>query len=366
MFNSYLPPAGGAGTRVKAVFLFFIAAVCAVFAAGCSSGTRETDHIGGGAAKTAEAVPVDVVRADTGSFSITGEYYAKVEPSVMAVLAVPAGGRVEELSAREGDRVSAGMSLGRIDAGRMEGKARLAEQSELIARDTYLRQKELYEKGSVSKLAMDQSKLQWLSATSALSDAQKLLDGALCVSPIDGIVLSRYVELFDDLAPGMASFSVGDIDRLIARIGIPESEIASVREGTEVQVRFPSYPGLVETGMLTRISRRTNDRSVNFEGVVEFSNTTGAVLPGITSLVTLQRHTLDGVITLPIEGVLNTPEGAVVMVERDLTAVSVPVTLGPGDGKRVVIAEGIKEGDRVILGGNHIVTAGRPVVIELK
>ena len=342
------------------ILILVVCLAASAVLAGCTQKDSNKDSAVDAAVET-PIIPVRVIAASTGSFSITGEYYGRVEPSSKALLSVPAGGRVEALSAREGDRVSVGMSLGKIDARRIQEKVSLASQSELIARDTYNRQKELYEKGSVSKLLMDQSKLQWLNAQASLTDAKKLLDGALCISPLDGIVLSRYVELYDEIAPGMPSFSVGNIDTLIAKVGIPESEIGSIAEGTEVSVSFSSYPGLTEKGVLTRLSRNTSDRTVTFEGVIEFPNTTGSILPGITSRITLERNTLENVITLPLEAVLNTVKGSVVMLEINNAAVEAPVILGPTDGKRVVIESGIKTGDKVILGGNHVVSAGKPV-----
>ena len=348
---------------MKEMKWFLIVGVLCIFILSCAAPENE-------AALDAEAaestIPVEITIASSSDFGIPGEYYGQVEPSLAAEIIVSGGGRVDALSAVEGDWVSAGQSLGRIDADRMEKKFELALHGESLARDTYLRQQELHEKGSVSKLALDQSKLNWLSAKSNLLDSRKLLDGALSISPIDGIVLNRHVELFDELAPGMPSFSLGNIDTLIARIAIPESEIAGIEEGSQVEVSFSSYPDTVLRGTLTRLSRIPEQGSISFEGIVSFENPDRKILPGVTSKITLVRQYFEEVITLPLEAILTAGNDSFAMLEENGIAVRRELTLGAGDGETVVVEEGIIVGDRVILGGNHVVSTGKAVSSQLR
>ncbi len=159
----------------------------------------------------------------------------------------------------------------------------------------------------------------------------------------------------------MSSFTVGNIETLKARIGIPESEIGSIEEGNKARVTFASHPGTVLTGTLVRLSRITSQRSITFEGVVEFPNPDGIILPGITSRIVLERRRMENVITVPLESVLNKAAGTVIMTEKDGLAYENRVVLGPTDGTVVVVETGISAGDRIIVGGNHVVSAGKAV-----
>ena len=169
-----------------------------------------------------KAVPVGTVRLKTSDFTEYGEYYGRVSGIAEATLITVAGGLVESISGETGDTVRVGRSLGKINARKAKMAFEVARVNAKIARENYERAVTLLESGNTAQVTVDRSHLSWLQAEDLLLDAERVLTGALCLTPIDGIVLSRYIELHEQTSPASPTFTIAQIDSLRITIGIPE------------------------------------------------------------------------------------------------------------------------------------------------
>jgi RND family efflux transporter MFP subunit len=313
-------------------------------------------------------VPVTVKVVKESSFTEYGEYYGRTEPSTGAMLVAPAGGRVETIRVSEGDAVRSGESLGGIALERAQAIYEAAVLNERIAKDAYLRQKDFLDSGTVSRIAVDQAELAWRSAKSDLLDAKKVLEGARAESPLDGIVLSRKIELHQELPPGAPTFSVGDISKLLIRIGIPEADIGGVRIGAPALVTFSAYPGREWKGVIERIDREPSAQTLSFGAAVSLSNPDGLLLPGITAKVVIPRAVREAAIVVPTEAIIASDAGSYVMVARNedgrWIARKAVVERGPSNTDSTIILSGLFAGDRLIIEGNHLAEDGSAVAIE--
>lgn len=315
-----------------------------------------------------EDVPVTVKVVSESVFVEYGEYYGRTEPSEGAVLIAPAGGRVDSIRVSEGDAVRAGESLGAIALERAQAIYDAAVLNERIAKDSYLRQKDFLASGTVARIAVDQAELAWRSAKSALLDAENMLKGAKAESPLDGIVLSRKIELHEELLPGGPTFSVGDISKLLIKIGIPESDIGGVRVGSPTQVTFAAYPGETWKGEIARIDREPSSRTLTFTAAVSLANPGLKLLPGVTAKVVVPRRKVEAALVVPTEAIIAADAGSYVMVAREeegrWVARKVPVERGASNLDSTLIVSGLVAGDRLILEGNHLAEDGSAVTFE--
>ncbi len=313
-------------------------------------------------------VPVTVKLVSESVFVEYGEYYGRTEPSEGAVLVAPAGGRVEAIRVAEGDSVRAGQSLGEIALERAQAIYDAAVLNERIAKDSYLRQKDFLASGTVARIAVDQAELAWRSAKSALLDAETMLKGARAESPLSGIVLSRKIDLHEELQAGSPTFSVGDISKLIIKIGIPEADIGGVRVGSPTQVTFAAYPGETWKGEIARIDREPSSRTLTFTAAVSLANPNLKLLPGVTAKVVVPRRAVEAAIVVPTEALIASDEGSYAMVAREedgrWMARKVPVERGPSNQDSTLILSGIAAGDRLIMDGNHLAQEGAAVTFE--
>ena len=317
------------------------------------------------AEKTDQQVRVSLVTAKLSTFSETGVYYGKLAGSASATLIATLGGRVDAVLATEGSLVEAGQSLGRINAEKAQSNRDMVALGEKIAKENLDRQRQFLRDGNASQIAVDQAELAWLTAHNTSIDAQKALDGALAVTPIQGIVTHRYVELFEELAPGSRTFSVASIDTMKVTIGIPEPEMGGVSAGNAAEVTVDSVPGGVWKGRVSRLGREVSPDTLTFSAEVTFDNPGRLLLPGTSATVTLHRRDLAGQIVVPTEAVLTKGQESFVMVEEDGVAHRVPVTLGPTSRTQTVITQGLKVGNHVIVAGNNLASDGSPVAVTV-
>jgi len=327
-----------------------------VLAAGCQKPQAPV------AEKNDPLVRVSVITAQLSSFSETGLYYGKLAGTANATLVAALGGRVDAVLASEGSQVTAGQSLGRINADKAQATRDMVALAEKIAKENLDRQRQFFKDGNASQISVDQAELAWLTARNTTIDAQKALEGALAITPIGGTVTHRYVELYQELPPGSPTFAVASIDTMKVTIGIPEPEMAGVAEGNAAEVTVDSVPDRVWKGRVSRLGREVSSDTLTFAAEVTFDNADHRLLPGTSATVNLHRRDLANRILVPTEAVLTQGQQSFVMVEAAGVAHRVSVTLGPTSKTQTVIAQGLKAGDRVIVAGNNLTSDGARVV----
>lgn len=230
-------------------------------------------------------------RAGTGSLQAL--HSAALGPKVTGVIA--------SISADEGDRVKKGQVLFRIDAAQAEltveqAKAALAtaKVQQSSAQLDYDRTKELRERGSVAEDALDQTKARLDALTSQVAQAQaavgltqRHLSDMVITSPIDGVISDKRMNVGEiaTMMPPSVVMVVQNIDVLELRARLPETALKTVREGAQIQVRFPAID---ETRSVTiaRIAPTVDARTRTIEIVAEVPNADNRLKAGMLAEVT--------------------------------------------------------------------------------
>ena len=340
-------------------------AVLGVIACGGDEAERSASASpAGGAAAPAGPVTVEVEKAVFERFTEYGEYYGVIEPVEEVRLSAAAGGRVERIGVEPGDRVSAGTSLARIDAARAETRYQSAVVGERVARRRYEMQKTLHARGNTSDNRLDEAHLAWLQSTSVLLDARRAREGALAVTPIDGIVVAKRIDLHDELAPGSSTFTVADLTRMRVTVGVPEGDIAGVQELTSAELRVASAPGRVWEGRPVSFARQRSASTLSFAVEILVDNPEGALLSGATAHVRLALRSHENRIVVPSSALVSEGNESYVFVVNSPTVRRLPVKLGPSDDTRTVLLEGVSSGDEVIVTGMNQVREGDRVRVR--
>jgi RND family efflux transporter MFP subunit len=315
------------------------------------------------ASEETQSVPVRVERVQPQTFVEYGEYYGEIRAVREARLVSATGGRVTDINASVGDTVETGQSLARVDAEQAVSRYETARLSERIAREAYEREQRFLEVGNSSPVAVDNAHLAWLDARSRLLDAEKARDGALAISPLDGTVVAKHIDLYDELTPGAPTFTVADTSQMKITVGVPESDMAAIRELGSAEVRLSSMPGRVWTGRPASVSRKRSERSLTFEVEILVENPDGALLSGSTANVRLALREMPDEVVVPSHVVQTRGTESFVMIANSTTARRVPVTIGPSSDTHTVITSGLGPGDELITEGINQVGDGSTVRI---
>ncbi|WP_455381882.1 efflux RND transporter periplasmic adaptor subunit [Salinispira pacifica] len=354
----------GKGGKGAAARLQFGAAglllVLSVLLFGCSESSKTEKRVE--PAKT--AVPVKVVPLVARSFVEYGDYYGTAAPVREAAIQTVAGGRVEAILAAPGDAVNAGQALARIDADRARSLYDTAVLNEQIARRDFDVKKKLQETGHAADVVVDQAHLAWLQSKTAVIDAARNLEGALAVSPISGVVVARYIEPFQELRPGQALFAVADTSQMKITVGVPESDIAGVRDLYSAEVRVASQPDRVWKGRPVSIARQPSDSTRAYAVEILVDNPDGYILSGTTATVRLGLRELKDQVVVPTSALRSEGDLTYVMVANSPTARKKPVKTGPSSLSETVVLSGLNAGEELIVEGINQVRDGDRVAVN--
>ncbi|HUX13332.1 MAG TPA: efflux RND transporter periplasmic adaptor subunit [Spirochaetia bacterium] len=353
-------PARGAGGFTVLHGMVSMLIAITVLLTGCNRGAQNAKAV----QSEKEAVPVRVMPLVAKEFVEYGEYYGTAKPVREATLQSVTGGRVESVLAAPGDPVRAGQALAHIDAVRAQSTHETAVLNERIARRDYEVKKKLQESGHASDVVVDQAQLAWLQSRTVVIDSAKTLDGALAVSPIDGIVVARYIEPYAELRPGQNTFTVADTSVMKITVGIPEADIAGVDKLHSADVRVASRPERVWQGRPVSIARQPAESSHAYEVEILVDNVDGYILSGTTATVRLGLRQLDERIVIPTSALRSEGELTYVMVANSPTARKKAVKVGPSSLTETVIESGLSAGEELIVEGINQVRDGDRVEVR--
>ena len=320
---------------------------------------------GNGDGGQGDTILVEAIQVQPTTFTETETYFGRFEPVTVANLLSYTGGRVERIDAFEGDRVKRGASLARIDASRAMAVLQTTRLDEQMAKDTWEQTLRHKRNGNASQLAVDQAHAAYLLARANHIDAQKNYRGALAITPCEGLVLNRYIELFQDLAPGIQTFTVGKIDTLRIDITISETDIFQVQPGSRAIVSVERIANRFWSGEVHYLARGANQEDRSFLARIFIVNKDGALLPGISGRVRLDLRTHENAIVIPTEVI--TIEGithSVMVIDSDGRASRRFIMTGAQTDTTTLVTDGLSSGDCIITAGQALVTDGTPVKIQ--
>jgi HlyD family secretion protein len=220
---------------------------------------------------------------------------------------------------------------------------------------------------SVAQISVDQAKLkqaqaQVQQAQASLDQLNEQLSYTTLVSPMDGVVLSRDVEMGDAVSSILVLGStatlvmtLGDTTQVYVQGKVDEADIGSVYMGQPARIRVESFPNKSFNGRVTKIAPLgvEKDNVTTFEVRVSIDNPTGELKANMTANaeILITEH----------KNALSVPEQALVYDNQKNASVfvpdskqkdgqrKIPVKAGISNGSKTEILDGLKEGDSVVL-----------------
>ena len=204
-----------------------------------------------------------------------------------------------------------------------------------------------------AQVAQDQANLKQLEEQLSYTDI---------ISPIDGIVLSRDVQMGDAVSSILVLGSsatlvmtLGDTSEVYVKGKVDESDIGKVYLGQRARIKVESFKDKTFDGKVTKISPMgvEKDNVTTFEVRVSIQNPGGELKAEMTANaeIILEEH----------KNVLQIPEGSIIYDKDKKASVEVPnpkakdgkdkvaVNIGISNGAKTEVLSGLKEGDQVVL-----------------
>jgi HlyD family secretion protein len=234
-----------------------------------------------------------------------------------------ASGEIVELPVEEGDFISQGDLIARLD--QKDERAEVAQaqadfdiaMAELKqAQSTFERRNQLFQDNLISEEEQGQitldlavAKGKVIQASTTLERAQERLSEAVVRAPIDGTILQKYVEEGQIIASGVSNVSGGtpivdiaDMSSVYIETGIDEIDIGKVQIGQFATVIAEAYPELEFNGEIVRIAPEAKiEQNVTlFDVVVEVKNNDGKLKSGMNTRVEIEIVKKENVLLAPV------------------------------------------------------------------
>ena len=220
---------------------------------------------------------------------------------------------------------------------------------------------------AVAQITVDDAKLrqaqaQVAQAQASLKQLEEQLSYTTVTSPMDGVVLSRDVEIGDAVSSILVLGStatlvmtIGDVTQVYVQGKVDEADIGKVYLGQPARIKVESFKDKTFLGKVTKIAPLgvEKDNVTTFEVRVSIDNPGGDLKANMTANAEILLDEHKGVLTVPEQTLLYDKErnASVEIPDPSLKKGrrTVPIKIGISNGARVEVASGLKAGDTVIM-----------------
>jgi membrane fusion protein, heavy metal efflux system len=231
--------------------------------------------------------------------TLTGE--VQLLPDRQADVSLRISGRVKELFARLGDKVSAGQRLALVE----------------------------------SRVLGDPPPTVTVTA------------------PMAGTIETRNVVLGQAVEPSTQMFRISDRSEMVVLAKVYEEDLGQVRLGQEAHVRVLSYPQKVFSGKVTLIEPNLDPSSRTVKVWVELANPEGLLKPNMFATASLVLSSNDSALAIPNSAIIEANGEKFVFVRQGDQFDRVDLTIGASDDEYSEVTDGLVPGDEVVVQGKR-------------
>lgn len=251
-------------------------------------------------------IQLQTAQVTTGDISRTVTATGTLESKTQVDVGTQVTGIIDKLYVDYNDRVTQGQLIAEIEKTLLDSELRSADASLESARvqyeyakTNYDRDKALHDKQLISDYEFDTSEKDYEVAKNSYTKAQadrvraaKNLNYAEIYSPIDGIVISREVEIGQTVVSNMNVanlYVIADLENMRVIGDVDEADIGEVKVGQNVTFTVDAYPQDEFRGVVTqvRLNPTTESNVVTYEVVVDTPNPDQKLIPGLTANLTI-------------------------------------------------------------------------------
>ncbi len=374
----------------------FLAGIAASASSSCTRGTAEDSKSG------AKAVPAIVVPVEPREIRRNIEAVGSLFPYEEVTVSAEVEGKVEQVLVDVGDRVGAGQPLVRVapvelelalerqQAALRQAQARLGlsgddadvvdpHQSPEVTRAAaalteaehkYARAQSLAEQGLLPRQDLEDAEVRLKAAIAAhdlalqsienlraqmseyrasLALANKKLSDSVIRAPFGGQIKERGVTQGQYLRVQTPVMIIVSLDRLRARLKVPEKAAASVHVGQNVSISVEAYPERRFVGQVSRINPAVDPETRAFEVEALLENHEGELKPGFFAKATIASDNVERAVFVPADALQYVYGVYKVFAVEGGKLRETEVKIGEREGDRVEVAEGLGAGESVAI-----------------
>lgn len=298
------------------------------------------------------------------------EVQGNVETDQNIVLNAEYSGVLTNIYVKEGQKVSKGQRLAKIDDGGLSSQVAQQEAQMALAKTTFERQERLWNQKIGSEIQYLQAKTSYKAARNVTNQLRSQMAKTVITAPFSGIVDNIISDQGQVVIPGQTPIiRLVNLSDMYVKASVPETYLKNINKGTQVIVRLASINEEFK-GTVRQVSNYINPNNRSFDIQVEIPNKDGLVKPNMIATVKVNDYQSENAIIVP-ENVLqeNSAGETIAYIYR-------PINDSIGEAQRTIIEtglsysnfievkSGLKKGDTIIKEGAKNLRDGQRVIIK--
>jgi HlyD family secretion protein len=296
--------------------------------------------------------PVKTAKSEIADVQVKVTEVGTVEPEVKVEVKSAISGKVVEIFHRDGDVVRRGTILARVEPDLNQAQS-LADTKNSVAsaqirfsdaRKKFEDNNKLLTQGLLAPSQHRDVETEYLEARQEYEKAREKYNlveksgipigqspenfrGSSIVAPMDGVVLTKSVEIGESITSGVSSFNAGtvlftvaDTSKMIVKAGVNEVDIGKIRVGLPVRVTLDAYPKVLFLGKIDRIAPavRIDEKVRVFDVEIRLDAQGRELRSGMTSNIEVIGEKKSKVLSVPVESVFKRDDQEIVYVKKTI------------------------------------------------
>ncbi len=335
--------------------------------AGCQ-GAEAGKTPGAGSAKARQTPEATAIRVETAVIQPSAARLQLTLPGEVegwrdALLAAPMGGYVERVSVSAGDKVRRGQTLVAVDTATHAARRAQAKVELDSAKRELRRAKALGD--ALPRAQLDAADSRYKAARAAIRTADVQVARSIVRAPFSGTIVDVDIEMGEVAAPGRPLVRLVKLNPAKIVVSLSDRDVLAIKEGMVARVTTEARGG-VFVGKVKHIHRAADINTRTFMADIEVPNKEHKLLPGMITSVKLDASVAEKQVVISQDWLVTRRDKIGVFVNDGGVAKWTTVGLGPVARSQVIVTQGLKSGEELVITGHRELAQGDKLLIARK
>lgn len=297
------------------------------------------------------------------------ELQGNVSTNNLVVIMPEAPGILTTVFVKEGQQVSKGQQLAKIDDGGLSPQlAQMKIQADL-AKTTFERQERLWKQKVGSEMQYLQAKTNYEAQEKTVKQIEEQIAKTVVTAPFSGTIDEVITKQGNMVSPGMTQlFRVVNLNEMYVETDVPERHITTVTKGRLVEVELSVLGEKLQT-KVAQVGSFINPANRTFKIEIPVSNESKMIKPNLTAKIRINDYTNEKALLIPQSIISENATGDeyLYIVEKKVNNVGfakkIIIETGQTEGDFIEVLKGIENGSEVILEGARSIKDGQEVKV---
>lgn len=309
------------------------------------------------------AIPVETSVASRGDIYAMYSGTAPIEALAEAEVIAKVSGEIREILVEEGDDVTSGQVLARLDGDRLRLELMQAEAKLRKLQRDYQRNVDLKKRGLISAGDFEKIKYETEALEATYNLARLEYSYTEIRAPIDGVVAERFVKIGNTIDANSVTFQVTSLEPLVAYLHVPEREYRRIERGQAAVIEVDALQGKEFQAAVTRISPVVDPATGTFKITVEVSDPSRQLKPGMFGRINIVYDMHAQALQIPRGAIIDEAGETSVFIVEDEKAVRRVITTGYAKNGHIEILGGLTGSEKIVVVGQTGLKDGSKVSI---